>query len=813
MSRNSRRRKRQGRRKKIKKAAANAFSEALDNADLPRPIRLMVENMEQFENLVSAATGPTDAVERMEEEIRENVRRLVEITSSHDAFDVLEHVRLYELRLDPELYRETEHEGSGTVVELVALVLSKRTNREPLDVGDDQDLPDVDEIVGLARGTGRIGSLLPFVRALGDPSADQLTPLALRATGRAISVRNLAYPHMADELLEGLFSPPEIEAACRSILGFTPIEVLQVLEALESLNNAAWIERESRVVAAFDGVDLNIEPEAEQAAQIIGALEGLWGAASAASVFSDDAVSAQSGVNGETVAKVRDALATRMTDDDPESAVIDFFSGVNPFRTRPLLATSDRTSMLVHSGFNMESVRIQAEEALKTDARAWDRYSKHRGTYLEDQALGHLRHVFPTAQVYEGFEYFSPDPDSGDESAPSGYTKLVEGDGLVIVDDVAFVVEAKAKPLSEKANRGVAPRLASELRKIVTEASEQAERLRSLIVQDHGLRLRDGSWLDLASVVEVHTIAVSLDDLSTIATVTSHLVNAGLLEAEELPWTVSLMDLRVVAEVVDRPAELLLYVRRRTDPAATAVYSAVDELDFFLEFLSGGFYVEPDPEVRLRDLPQLGEPSIRDRRRYKKQGRKFLTSRTDALDAWYAYQLGERQSPAPKPVRVGEAGVLQLVDQLRSRAEPGWLAAGAALLDAGASAGREFSRMADDLARQTRQDGKSHSTAVPMASRLADSHLLVWITKGPRESPDEASRDLSGYVSAKKHQLQLARATGMLFDAEAELIATAYDNRPPMPDKRLDEIMGVDRLRPVGDFDSPGKMTRRRAKP
>ena len=111
------------------------------------------------------------------------------------------------------------------------------------------------------------------------------------------------------------------------------------------------------------------------------------------------------------------------------------------------------------------------------------------------------------------------------------------------------------------------------------------------------------------------------------------MVAAGLLSDSALPWTVSLHDLRVICELIDRPAELLLYLRRRTEPDITRRFHAVDELDFFLHFFAGQLYAEPDPDRVHRELPQLGTPSVRDRRQRRQQGLELLTSRTDALDA------------------------------------------------------------------------------------------------------------------------------------------------------------------------------------
>lgn len=143
-------------------------------------------------------------------------------------------------------------------------------------------------------------------------------------------------------------------------------------------------------------------------------------------------------------------------------------------------------------------------------------------------------------------------------------------------------------------------------------------------------------------------VAVGLDDLSGVTTATAALAAAGLIPTGGLPWTVSLHDLRIISELVERPAELLLYLRRRTTPEATLKYLAVDELDLFLFAFEEGLWVEPDPNV-LASVPGYGATRVGDARRRKAQKTTLINSRTDPLDAWYQHGLGPGASPVAKP--------------------------------------------------------------------------------------------------------------------------------------------------------------------
>src|SRR5262249_23722475 len=150
----------------------------------------------------------------------------------------------------------------------------------------------------------------------------------------------------------------------------------------------------------------------------------------------------------EKVQRVLDLFSTDMVARDVGDSIEEFLDGASPFRTNPLLrdpTTGD--CVLVHQGLLVPSIREPVERTLEA-ANRWDRYGKRRGTYLEGAALALLEPLFPGCAVHRSFEYFVPDPRSAmPEAVPTEYTKLVEGDGLLVIDDVAVIVEAKAGAL------------------------------------------------------------------------------------------------------------------------------------------------------------------------------------------------------------------------------------------------------------------------------------------------------------------------------------------------------------------------------
>ena len=222
-------------------------------------------------------------------------------------------------------------------------------------------------------------------------------------------------------------------------------------------------------------------------------------------------------------------------------------------------------------------------------------------------------------------------------------------DGLFIVEDVAICVEVKGRTIADPARRGDRARLATEIKAIFGEGARQARRLEQLISQNHGLWLGDGSWLDLAGIREVRSI-VGLDFFGPLAVALGDLKRAGMLGEGGLPWIASLHDLEVISKVIERPAEFLLYLRRRADSGVATYYRGADELDLFMLFLEGGLYVEPNPEEPQLQHPAAGSPRSHAQKQHQRDARPtFVGAHTDPLDAWMYWIEGTSPYEIEKP--------------------------------------------------------------------------------------------------------------------------------------------------------------------
>lgn len=774
--------------------------------DLPRPLRLIVESSERLAGFAATAESPAAASSAALASVRAGVDSVLEMMSGYDSLDILEGIVLTNLFADPERYKETHHEGSAAVVELVALIAGCKSPIAKAGVPGEFDLyqqPDIDGIQRAAIDIVDAGAMWQLFRAA--DSTEPVAGIGLTLSIREAHVRNSSYPHMVRDTLDELFGDAAVVTDCKAALSVTPREIFSVLDALPTVRGSNWQSRfdtlrelDERMEGwQKDGSPADAETQAESG------LTQVWGRPSEAAVVDVQQIASDTGLNADVVASVLDLFTCDVTAQTAQPLAERFLSGDNPLRLRPILLHPSGRRVVVHDALLVHAARERIEEGLKA-AGLSARYFEWRAACLEKAALDHLKVLFPTGDLRGSFEYFVPDPDKPLEQIPSQFTKLVESDGLLTVDDVAIVLEAKSGALSDKARAGNRARLRSDLANLVTSAAEQAARVRTRILTDRELRLRDGTTIDLRGVREIYTLAVTLEDLAGIATVTDDLVQAGLLPSDFLPWVVSIHDLRIIGELVDRPAEMLLYLRRRTLPELTKTFLATDELDLFLHMFNAGLYVVPDPDVLEQELPMF-PVQVSQRRRFQKQATQFLTSRTVPLDDWYFFQTGERTTPASKPsMRVPEELKI-LVDEITSAADPGWLSTTTALISGDLATCRKYAAFGAELVRATLIDGSPHMMTSINGDRGQSLVILVWLSSPGGLSAEQTRKfdeHYYEYLAAKKHQVQAPRAALLIFDSTGAFARLLFDNRVPGPDVALDAKVASLGLRAPADMNA-----------
>jgi hypothetical protein len=210
------------RRKKRKRDQAKNRQRSIDMTpeileQLPRPLRLVAESFETRAKYLEQGEGdPARASEAAIRSARERCREIARIAEPFDAFDLIECVRLNEFPMNPQTYKETEHEGMAAVIELIAAILAGRGQRDGTRTSetDRRERPDeiVDDVAKMAHAVMDDISIATMLRIADESGAEGA--IRLGAILREMFVRNLSYEHMVEDTLRSLFELKQSDQSC-----------------------------------------------------------------------------------------------------------------------------------------------------------------------------------------------------------------------------------------------------------------------------------------------------------------------------------------------------------------------------------------------------------------------------------------------------------------------------------------------------------------------------------------------------------------------------------------------------------------------
>ncbi|WP_285035873.1 hypothetical protein [Plantibacter sp. ME-Dv--P-095] len=744
-------------------------------------------------------------IEEADRRIAEQVTDLVARIGAHRAERVVELARLACLPWGIGGQIKPDTQAGPATAELIALI-ALTVDEAEVDGSATDETPnslynEAHQWADAARSLVELCQARELIVLSGRPRGD-LDSIAFSARSANVWMRNSSYSDMVKVTQDALFGHGGTTTALIKRLGFDASDAYVVLTGLHDLQIERMNDRLGECFRALDyahAADVTRD-DLEEAQRVRSAVNIGWQPTANLVAVSPAELAVYTGLASDVVDSVLEVFSVDVGQAGARDILVGFVAGDNPLRTNPVIRTRRNEYMLVHDALTLPAIRENLEQRLK-GLPEWEPYQHWRGELLESLGRAALEPMLPGATTYAGFHYFVPSDEAEAQGAAAGYTKKVEGDLLLILDDVAIIVEAKAVAVTPATRSGETRKLRQNLTGIISVAAEQAARLQVRIEDDGGVRFHDGGWLDLSQIREIHTVALTLDDLSGVATATSDLVAAGLLDDRHIPWVVSIHDLQVIATLVARPAEFLLYLRRRRDPEVSLAFAAADELDLFLYFFEAGLFVEPDPQKVAAELPYVKAPSPGELRRRASQARVYISSRTDPLDAWHYAQIDDSLPRVPRPTR-SESPMNQLVDEIQVRRFHAWLSIGATLLSGSTKAQRSWQQMPRDLFARTSGDGRQRTQAVPVGSTLSESWLLVWTTRPIQRDVDEIARTTRAYLRAKKYQMSLTRGVAFVFDEVSRALADViYDGAPPTPNAELDRM--VETLFPIQKMAAP----------
>jgi hypothetical protein len=119
----------------------------------------------------------------------------------------------------------------------------------------------------------------------------------------------------------------------------------------------------------------------------------------------------------------------------------------------------------------------------------------------------------------------------------------------------------------------------------------------------------DGSLavsLEAKNLRRVFLVNITLADLGHVSARLNSARAMGLLEGREWPWSVFINDLRIISEIIESPAEFILFLERRLGVNNHPAIATFDEVDYLGMFLRDGLYFEAEDLKGLHRFSPVG---------------------------------------------------------------------------------------------------------------------------------------------------------------------------------------------------------------
>lgn len=218
------------------------------------------------------------------------------------------------------------------------------------------------------------------------------------------------------------------------------------------------------------------------------------------------------------------------------------------------------------------------------------------------------------------------------------YPKGNEIDGIIVLDDIILLIEAKGK--KKRIIAGVNDVL--ELTKEdfiahIAEACNQTKRALEYIQSKEEVEFRDRNGtvtlkIRKDKIRKFYQINVCLDNFSKLA-LDINLVKAWIpdvIKTKDYPWVVSVYDLIIISDLLEKEtAAFITYLDERLKVAEISSPEALDEIDYLGYFFENGSLDMP------RDL--------------KTANSTLIIGFSEKIDRWYSYLRGE-VAGAERPV-------------------------------------------------------------------------------------------------------------------------------------------------------------------
>jgi hypothetical protein len=688
--------------------------------------------------------------------IEKQILELEEILKKYRPFDIIGNMAFRNSIINFDKYKEYESKENLVYAEYIALLYLCKEKEEYPDLAEPV-LPDV--IEDIQERVRTLFNSQTFYLGFKDIDPENLTPdifeeLRFQILLKSFLIGDMAYHHHRIELTREIFAP--ITEDLRRIFGFTVDDILIISDGVQQIMSQRLVSKrdsildivkellkvvkkyrlKQRIVGEFPSelvVELGgLKPsEAKKRAISVG-IAWVFSNLGETLTFVTGDLAKVTGLDRNIVENYLKLFSLEFGKVEPK--YYRYPAPTHPLRTKPIIRVGDKYFCPVPPSIYSD-LRLGLEEylnpanknSINQDRDIWSNYEKARARYLERKAIEYLGNSLKFAKSYSNLNY---------TIIENGEKKVTELDGLLTLDNILFIVEAKAGTLSQPARRG-APSMVEDIKELVENAHSQALRAKRYIIESDKpeFDLPNGTKIVLSKdkFDQIFLVNVTLENLDSFIVNLYKLRDLGLVSESEFPWSVCITDLRIISEIVETSCEFVHYLLRRLKINDLGFIEAHDEIDWFGHYLYEGLYFENF--------------------RTSSDKKQVLTlgTYTTAFDDYYYHLLGLRQKPATKPQQPMPEIFRQFIDELESVHKRDYLKAACALLDMGDKSRKDFSKAVKEIKKRAIRDRRAHNFTLVFSE---DSFGITCVSL-PQERFLELPTKLGVYCSEKKRELGL----------------------------------------------------------
>lgn len=206
----------------------------------------------------------------------------------------------------------------------------------------------------------------------------------------------------------------------------------------------------------------------------------------------------------------------------------------------------------------------------------------------ENLPLALLQRLLPRSTVYRSVHYqWATDQ--------AGAKQWYETDGVLVYDDHLIVVEVKAGAFTYTPPSTDFPAYIASLDSLIRKPSEQSSRFCTYLASEPTVTLFDSQHRPIGMLERAHfrsitRCCVTLDQLTEFAARSENLHELGINVGAAPVWTISVDDLRVIADVIDNPLVFCHFLEQRAKAFSSPALQTDDEIDHLALYLSHNHY-------------------------------------------------------------------------------------------------------------------------------------------------------------------------------------------------------------------------------